>query len=547
MSKSLFFCATLFCAFATHSAFADVKYISFGWEFRNATPEQLLANAEKLRGKGIDGVGIYFCATNSKGRLLKFVSAGEKWEREPFSPQIPALRRVAKTKGLSESFFVGFGAPEKRLAWTDDAGWANLANSMSVLGWISRESGIKGFWCDPEDYHKQSQYYRLPEDPEWNDLVKLARKRGAQVFGALFKEKTDVRLLFCWALTIDRDYFTCADPKALMKSKGDLWPAFFDGIMDALPPDAVIIDGDEHSYSYEARLRGYHKSYFNQREICPLLLSPENRARYLRQSQVSFGFYLDAYVNESGPWFFGPENGSRTRHFRRNLHDATELATEYVWFWGERNVTAQWDGIRLDGRVDRRDKTWSDAIPGLDSVRLGCKDRDGGVARRMAELKRNGELVDLVPNPGCMEDGKQPFPRPYSSWKSGKDTNAEFFLDRNEGCGSCPSLAIKGTKTGVFLLNRSKVSPGEVYVAEVSVKGESVKAEIRFKLRGEWQRGMEDVGFVFGDADARGWRKGRAVVAVPEGTDEFVELIGSRVMSDANVLHADDFHLYRIW
>ena len=523
------------------------KYISFGWEFKHATPEQLLSNADKLRGKAMDGVGIYLSATNSKGQLLRFVCKGDKWEREPFKSQMPALRQIAKTKGLSESFIVGFSAPETRFAWTDDARWDNLANSMSVLGWICRESGIKGVSNDTEDYYKQMQYYRLPDDPEWEELVKIARRRGKQVFGALFKEKPDIRLLFYWALTIDRDYFTTTDVKGFMKSKGDLWPAFFDGILDAMPPEATIIDGDEHAYSYEARLRGYHKSYFNQRTICPLLVSPENRARYLRQAQVSFGVYLDAYVNESGPWYFGPENGSRTRHLRRNLRDATDLATEFVWFWGERNVTVHWDGIRLDNRVSRRDKTWNDAIPGLDAMMLGCKDRDGGVSRRMEELQREGKLEDLVSNPGCKADRRSPYPSPYSYWHAAIDTNTVFFIDKNEGCASSPSLAIKGTKSGVILLEKTNASPGEVYVVDVSVKGESIKAKIAFKQGGDWQRGTEDVGFIFGEADSRGWRNGRAVVAMPLGTDAFDLIIGSRVRSDDNVIHADDFHIYRIW
>ena len=37
------------------------------------------------------------------------------------------------------------------------------------------------------------------------------------------------------------------------------------------------------------------------------------------------------------------------------------------------------------------------------------------------------------------------------------------------------------------------------------------------------------------------------MVAMPLGTDAFDLIIGSRVRSDDNVIHADDFHIYRIW
>ena len=83
---------------------------------------------------------------------------GAKWEKDPFRPQIPVLRELTKKPQFRESFFVGFGAPVKRLSWTDDAGWANLANSMAVLSWLAKEGGVRGQWCDHEDYYGQKQF-----------------------------------------------------------------------------------------------------------------------------------------------------------------------------------------------------------------------------------------------------------------------------------------------------------------------------------------------------------------------------------------------------
>lgn len=534
------------------SVFADgvvsrKKYISFGWEFRNATPAQLLANAGKLNGSGIDGVGIYLQGTNSVGQELKFVSGGSKWEREAFAAQISDFRRMAETPGLSESLLVGFGAPEKRMAWTDDAAWANLANGMSVLGWILHKSGLKGINSDPEDYYRQNQFYWIPTDPDWETTVKLARKRGAQVFGALFREKPDAKVLFYWLLTLDRDYFNTQNPQALMASKRDLWPAFVDGILDVLPPTATLIDGDEHSYSYEARLRGFHRSFANQKLDAPMLVSPENRKKYRRQVQVAFAFYLDAYVNETGPWYFGPENGSRAAHFRRNLAEATRLADEYVWFWGERNLTVRWEDIRIDRRVDRREKTWNEALPGLDDIRLCCKAPDRGFARRYAALKAAGKLVDLVSNPGCAADGRLPFPKPFDSWKMKADKAGTFFYDETDGCAGKGCLALRGTRSGCIIYPQAKVSPGEMYAVELAVKDDAPYPVMRFRKDHDWMRGLEEVSVIFGEPDANGWRHGIGMVEIPEDADEFWLLVHSRFRDDGNVLKVDDVHVYRLW
>ena len=89
-----FLCATI-AAFSTFAQ-GDLprkKYISFGWEFKRISPKVLLANADKFQTTGIDGVGIYLCATNSAGKELMFISRGDRWEKEAFRDQIPVLKQ----------------------------------------------------------------------------------------------------------------------------------------------------------------------------------------------------------------------------------------------------------------------------------------------------------------------------------------------------------------------------------------------------------------------------------------------------------------------
>ena len=71
-------------AFGSVQTMPKKKYISFGWEYKRLSAQDILDNADKFRQTGIDGIGIYLCATNSAGKELKFITVGDKWEREAF-------------------------------------------------------------------------------------------------------------------------------------------------------------------------------------------------------------------------------------------------------------------------------------------------------------------------------------------------------------------------------------------------------------------------------------------------------------------------------
>lgn len=530
-------------------ALAGKKYVSVGWEYRNATPAQLLANADKLKDTALDGVGIYPCATNAAGEEMKFVSRGAKWEREPFLPQIPVLRKLTAHPNFRESFFIGFGAPKKRLDWSDDAAWANLANSMAVLAWLSKESGVRGQWCDHEDYYGQKQFAWREGDPPYDELVAIARRRGAEVFGAAFREHPDIRFLFCWFLTFERDYFAVREPLELVKERKDLWPAFVNGILDVLPPEARIIDGDEHAYRADYATRDFHVSAANQKLLAAKLIVPENRLKYAMQVQVGFGLYLDMYVFPKGNfWYFGPVNGSRLEHFRRNLADATFLADEYVWLWGEHNVTVHWDGIRLDDRVDGRDKTWDEAVPGLYAMMKGIREKDGGLARRKAYLRSRGELRDLNPNPACRADGHVPLPRPYATWHSAKDRSAQFLLDDSAGCGDRTSVAMRMSATGSIFMDFPEMQPGDVYCVDVKAKGRRPMGRVSWKANGTWAQGKPDFSIAFGEAGKDGWRSAETYVTVPPGADTMAVILNAAPQrSAADGVNFDDIHVYRIY
>ena len=100
-----------------------------------------------------------------------------------------------------------------------------------------------------------------------------------------------------------------------------LLPAFIDGMLDALPPGMILVNGCENGYCMDSaeaylqaarEMRSWHCAGVR-------LVSPQNRAKYRQQVQAGFGFYLDMYLNPEGNhYYFPPLNGSVDRAAERH-------------------------------------------------------------------------------------------------------------------------------------------------------------------------------------------------------------------------------------
>ena len=501
---------------------ATKKFVAFACEFSRMSVRDLVAYADELDKTPLDGIGVYLNEKAPDGTLVSTHNIMRSiWRRDVLEPLVPTARELTAHPSLRESFVGSFRAPAKRIEWGDDAGWALVASNMTIVAWFAKAGGFRGLSMDPEDYRHAGQFIRMAGDVPYDELCALARRRGCEVFEGVFREYPDVCILSFWFLSLSHAYLGSDDPARDARERGDLWPAFVDGILDVMPPEASVVDGNEHSYRYEAKRGEFARAALAMRHRLPNLVSPENRAKFLGQVEVSFGLYLDMYTNPIGAsWYFGPENGSRVGHFAQNLVGAAETADEYVWFWGEKHCWADWKGKGPDDERKISSETWNQSLAGFEDEILAVKSQAAFLERRLSRLSELGVPMVLNANPECAGNSEKT-PAPYSPWQQNKCRQGRLFRDATCGDGDNSSLAAEGVENGAFSVVPSRdVVPGERFLVSASAKGDGASALVAWKRNGklDWDI-LPPVQLRFDEADGRGWRRGTAFVRVPESAN----------------------------
>ena len=511
------------------------KFIASGWEFSERSVDQLLAVADAMDGTPIDGCVVYLNARGRDGSEICTRTGGifgdRAWDYADLALLVPKFRSLLAHKSFRHSFLDGYRAPKKRVAWGDDAAWAKIAHNLRIVAKFAKACGFAGLRIDPEDYHRQCQYRLLDSDGmSYKEAAKLARRRGRELFGGVFEEFPDAKILSYFLLSVDDTYMGEIDGRNLrvfmLRAGSDLWPHFVDGMFDALPPTATLIEGNESAYSYRAEKMEYLRCANHVKNNLGDLLSPKNRAKYKMQVQNSFGVYLDGYSTITNEVRFGyymePIDGSRTRHLAINLKQAVETADEYVWLWGEKSC---W--------TSKKRKTWKDYLPGLYETLLAAK-APAELGRMLRLRMEAGELANLLSNSTCRATAADKAPKPFWTWqeplKSGYRQGV-FGADLAFGHGDRSSLVAEGVGSGCFVSNVGKLHPGEIVGVSFCSKGKAL-VRIGWRKGAGWDWSIPSVLVpITGVPDADGWIRTDWSVTVPDGADGLGIMLGVRQLA----------------
>ena len=519
--KTRIIVCSMACGLALAAFAREKKIVSFAWEWTRTSPEDLLELQPQIHAAGLDGIGVSLSFRQGEKTFSANGICTEPWDYEAMRPKVDAYRKVVGKPGLTDCFLTSFYVPKKRFDWKDDAAWGRVRENMRLAARFAKAAGFVGLRIDHEDYPRQRQFERLPGDPPMEELEKIVRRRGYEVFSAVFEEFPDAKLFFFWFMTEHARGFNGADePLQALRDANKLWAFFANGIIAAMTPGARIYDGNECSYEYKSGDFEYLAQANATRQMDGFVY-PKNRDKYRAQVSPSAALYLDMYcqTNSAAQWYRPPFNGSRLGMFRRDLKQALDSVDEYLWTWSEWKPYIHHQR-RPDGTWPDpawRNKTFDELMPGFNRAIIAIKNPrrflDEIYPAMMGATNPPANLVDADFSPKSNWQEKQ----------KGRELGT-FTKDDEVFCTAAPSVRIEGVAKGCLLKSVNDVRAGEIYAVRARAKVESggFGAYVGWQRGGKWRFFEPISALSFGKPDERGWRTGRAVVTVPENVDKLI-------------------------
>ena len=490
------------------------KYIFTGWDFGTVLLDELPLSADLFKGAAADGAIVYaaFNDVNGKFRRWNEPMSADTFTDAELDRFVPGVREFREKSGLVHSFVTSWDSTRKRLDWRDDAAWRHGAENLAVLARFSKKCGFVGLAADFEDYHNSRQFTLAAGDPDYETACRLARRRGREFFEAAFREFPEMTVIIYHFVSANWRYKPerTPDPAEAARAEGDLQPSYFNGLLDALPPTAKLVDGNEDAgYHGEAEKRDFAVQTAYQLVGVMPLIAPENRVKYRMQVGVGFGQYVDSYhrTDEKSSWYKGPKGGSRLEHFRENLAGATQAAEEYVWFWNERIPYVKW---RKASRGKWFKGCLEETFPGFNDMLWSVKDPIGAVKRHLDA-------------PGAVNLAD---PATASAWQS-ENTNFVRGVISTVDFEGRRAHRFEGVGNGSVDYRVEGLKAGEKYA--LCVEGKSLRglsAGCHWQKGRSWRWKLGGTACLWEAPGADGWRKGYALVTVPEGADALAFQLG---------------------
>jgi hypothetical protein len=563
------------CLLLSASTFAQTAYsqpiqkklIELGWDKPDAA--SLRKNLKQMEQSPFNGVIVNVKGTNDKGEAISFYHSFNNavWKKEYFQNSINDLKAVQSDK-LTDNF-LQFTANPGNVDWFDDAGWKQIVDHWRIAAEVVKEGGLKGIAFDPEPYvkpHRQFDYAAQPQHDKHSfaEYETRARQRGREVVQAIAAVDPHLVILTTRMLS---DVMTAAfspTPQAALPATGflNLCPAFVNGWLDAAPPTMIFVEGTEDP-GYRANSQfDFLKAGNEMRQNALSLIAPENRQKYKAQVQISFGIYLDAYVNEPSKFYYiNPQGETPTERLHQNVSYAADVADEYVWIYGERYRWWPTENKSV------KPENWNDAMPGSNEALRSAMDPHSQwlATQQIAALQQKGALVNLVKNgdfsagttntatkTNAPADWKSVgAPANWSTWQTrvSKGTFSQDNAVNHDGSGG-GAARLAGISNGC-IIQGFKVKPGETYAVRAWLRqtGSSL-ANIRIRWQdatSKWVSQSKDVMIYPPATTDENWHSLAGTVTVPEDAANLIILLNaSGQTSPDDVIWYDDVAAFRL-
>jgi len=316
------------------------KLIQYGWDIKH--PAYVAKNIREMEKKPFDGI---------------ILSAGHDsfsdffWHKELDEKRVEAdLKAMASIKWdkFTDNFYMMWS--RSNMDWFSDEDWAPdgwVLRNVRLCAKAAKVGGCVGVCLDAEYFWGRGPwtYKEQPghKEKSFIEFETIVRKRGAQFMEALQDEFPGL-VVHTFFLVSDPRMFKEArkEPDPVKRSKLTepegyaLWPAFINGMLDAVRGNTIITDGNEYAYYYntedefEAQVEMMH-------EGVKLMFDPKVWPKYQKHVQAAHAIYVD-YICNLLPHRLHTSNLShegRARHAEFNTYYALKTSDQYVWMYSE--------------------------------------------------------------------------------------------------------------------------------------------------------------------------------------------------------------------
>jgi len=336
--------------FAAHARATPKKLIQYGWDIK--LPAYIAEHIREMEKKPFDGI-----MTRTDANSFSHVFYNKKLNDAETEAYFEAMKSI-KWEKFTDNFFMMYS--RSNMDWFSDEDWAPdgwVLRNVRLCAKAAKVGGCVGVCFDAEWFWGRSPW-TYKEQPRANEksfmeFEKIVRKRGAQFMEALQEEYPDLVL---------HTFFLVSDPRMFKKARKEpdpvkrskliepegyaLWPAFINGMLDAVKGKTIITDGDEWSY-YINTEEAFKRQTEMMHKGVRLMFDPKVWPKYQKHVQAAHAIYVD-YICNLLPHRLHTSNLSyegRARHAEFNTYYALKTSDRYVWMYSE--YMDWWEGIRV--------------------------------------------------------------------------------------------------------------------------------------------------------------------------------------------------------
>jgi hypothetical protein len=302
------------------------KLIELGWD--QPQPWFLKQNLNSFEARGFDGV------------VVGPSFGTEIFNKTPYADADVARDRrdleAAKSTTLTQNFLRMDSRLEPGWNWFSDQDWAAVETNARNFARLAKAGGFRGVLFDTEPYGQNPWAFSkaLYPNKTFAQVGVTLRSRGASFMRALQSEMPEVRVLTLYFVAVMK-----ADVEAgeLEQSGNALLLAFANGMLDAIGPQAQIIDGNELTY-YNINASAFDATAKDIRDAAKIV-APENQAKYANQVKVANAAYVDGVLDLfKSPRFFGyymNSDADRLKLLEHNIYHGLRTSDEFMWVYSE--------------------------------------------------------------------------------------------------------------------------------------------------------------------------------------------------------------------